>query len=328
MGDSRFTRLGTNPQLWYGDDSYLTLMTVSQSTKNISILGTPYMSRLNEILLKSGIAELSQLYSAEQITQFNSVLGPFFDKKLEEKRSYAHADDLVDLKIWGEIFSSKMMDVLFTIMPDPVLYHAHAYEIAANATRSHIFSDSLSGWHRDPDSAYVDGDATHVSIFIYLTNVGSQDGAFEFVPSCSPKKWLNGHAPFVSVTGVPGYSFAWQRSYYHRASPNAGPVRRRLLKLSIQRNSFPSAHLGNSSFQRVRAELPSGDLRTDLLLGRYQGKQAPQLAVPREPLAAPIVPNSTLNLPSSDVVKAQLRDKARSLKNKLQGQPVTQAAYD
>jgi hypothetical protein len=286
------------------------------------------MLTLNDLLLGSGIAQLPDLYSAEQITHMNTILGPFFAGRADQKRSYAHPDELVDLGLWNDIFSAPLLNALFTIMPDPVLYHAHAYEIAANDSRSHIFSESLLGWHRDPDSAYVEGLASHVSIFIYLTNVGAEDGAFEFVPDCSPKKWLTANAPIISVRGAPGFSFAWARRYYHRASPNRGPVRRRLLKLSIQKNAYLSAHLGNEHFKRVLAAIPVGDPHMDLLLGRYQGKQTPVLEAPHEPVAAPIAPTSQLNLSPTDVLKAQLREKAKATVDKLRGKEIALAAYD
>ena len=67
----------------------------------------------------------------------------------------------------------------------------------------------------------------------------------------------------------------------------------------------------------------------DLLLGRYQGKDAPRLDPVPTPCAAAMPPNSTLSLSSIDLVKAQLREKAGSVKRQLQGKkdPVV-AAYD
>lgn len=286
------------------------------------------MAALRKLLVSSGIAQLPELYTPEQIRSMNAALGPFFEAKIEEKRSYAHASDLLRLGLWDSVFSPAMIDVLFSIMPDPVLYHAHAYEIAANNTKSHIFSESLSGWHRDPDSTFVEGDPSHISLFIYLTHVGPEDGAFEFVPDCPPSAWLGAHDPFISVLGEPGYSFAWHRNYFHRASPNRGSVRRRLIKLSIQRNSFHSAHLSNPYFEEVKGLIPAGNERMDVLLGRYQGKKAPSLPKLAEVACLPINTNQTLDLPVAGILKAQIKLKARLAVDTMRGKKIAQAAYD
>jgi hypothetical protein len=78
--------------------------------------------------------------------------------------------------------------------------------------------------------------------------------------------------------GQAGFSFVWHRSFYHRAAPNRGKQRRRVLKISIQRNQFHSHHLSNDFFATLVAKLPKGDAFTDLLFGRYQGREAPRLS--------------------------------------------------
>src|SRR5215813_10057225 len=201
--------------------------------------------KIREILSNAGICALPGLFSEDEIATINKAVDPLLRSRAEERRAYVHPDEIFDLGLMDLIFTDRMKDLLFSIVPDPVLYHCHVYEIAANSRQSHIFSDSLAGWHRDPDSGYTSGNPTHISLFVYLTNVGDDDGAFEFVPDISPDKWLYNGLPYVAAKGPAGYSFAWHRSYYHRASPNRGPIRRRLLKLSIQPNRFTSVHLEN-----------------------------------------------------------------------------------
>jgi hypothetical protein len=282
-----------------------------------------------DYLSSAGICALPGLYTREEIIAMNAAVNPLLLTRIAERRAYVHPEEMLELGVMQMVFSERMMGTLFSIMPDPVLYHCHIYEIAANDTRSHIFADTLRGWHRDPDSEYVAGDLTHVSIFVYLTEVGPEDGAFEFIPQVPPTKWLRSGADYIRVQGLGGYSFAWHRNYYHRASPNSGPVRRRLVKLSIQRNAYPSVHLTNPHFKELLARIPSGDARMDILLGRYQGKTAPRLDAPPAPVAAPITTNGILNLSSVELGKAQMREKARRIKNKMQnksGQLVV--AYD
>ena len=287
------------------------------------------MSQIGDFLLTDGICALPELYTEDEIAAINEAMNPLMGGRINEKRAYVHPDEMLELGVFDLAFNERMKSLLFSIVPDPVLYHCHVYEIAANDSRSHIFADSLMGWHRDPDSEYVAGDPTHVSIFVYLTNVGMDDGAFEFIPAVPPTKWLQNGTPYIAVRGQAGYSFAWHRRYYHRASPNRGPVRRRLLKLSIQRNAFPSVHLLNPHFQKVLKSVPSGDAQMDLLLGRYQGKETVRLDQVPGPRVVAIPPNETLNLSSVDLVKAQLRERAGSIKRKMQGkkEPVV-AAYD
>ena len=287
------------------------------------------MPPIVDYLLKAGICELPELYTQEEIAAMNAAMDPLLTSRLHEKRAYVHPDEMLELGLMPMVFSERMMNVLFSIMPDPVLYHCHVYEIAANNTSSHIFAETLKGWHRDPDSSYVDGDPTHVSLFVYLRDVGAEDGAFEFVPNVPRTKWLHNGTPYISVRGPKGYSFAWHRNYYHRASPNRGPVRRRLVKLSVQSNEYPSHHLSNEHFSKVIAQTPAGDPRMDLLLGRYQGKKAPQLEPLPWPEVGPIATNSELHLSSVELTKAQLLEKANHLKDSLRNKKEqVVAAYD
>lgn len=286
------------------------------------------MPSVKDYLVGAGICSLPGLYADDDIAAMNSALDPLFAKKAEERRSYAHPEEMFELGLMDKVFNEKMMNLLFSFVPDPVLYHFHAYEIAGNDSRSHIFGGSLQGWHRDPDSEYVAGDPTHVSVFVYLTHVGPDSGAFEFVPDVSPAQWLHNGAPYISVQGPKGYSFAWHRGYFHRASPNRASVRRRLIKLSVQRNSFHSAHLSNPHFTKLLSYVPAGNERMDVLLGRYQGKAAPRFEPLTQPAAAPIATTDVLHLSSVELATAQLRQKASKVKNRLQGKGQVLAAYD
>jgi hypothetical protein len=301
----------------------------TQAKSTFSAVNGELLERVNNLLKTAGICSIPNMYTAQEIAGINAAIEPILASRLEERRAYVHPDELVELGVMNQLFNEQMMNTLFTIMPDPVLYHCHVYEIAANDSRSHIFSDSLLGWHRDDDSFYIEEHPTHVSLFVYLSTVGKNDGAFEFMPDVSPSKWMLNGDKYISVQGEPGYSFAWQRSYYHRASPNRGPVRRRLFKISIQRNSFISLHLGNAHFSKVLTQIPPGNVQWDLLLGRYQGADAPKLPSPVPPAALPIATNNTLSLPTIDLAKVQMREKVQDLKRKIKGntQPVV-AAYD
>jgi hypothetical protein len=252
---------------------------------------SPLAKRLSEV----GILAVDNIYSVVQVNKINAAMNPIFAAKAHEGRSYVRPDEMMRANILYDILSRKMRDLIFSIVPDPVLYHLHAYEIAGNSARSHIFSESLAGWHRDSDSAHFPGNATHVSIFVYLSDVGAEDGPFEFAkhPPDSP---LEAKHPAISVTGEMGTSFIWNRTYYHRAAPNRGSNRRRLIKISVQPNAFHSEHLGNDYFRNVIKDTPPGNTEIDLLLGRYQGRHAPTLKPASQIEFFDMEPNCSINV--------------------------------
>lgn len=260
---------------------------------------------LHHILTKQGIVKFDNVFSPEELSAIKASIDPIFEAKKNQARSYVHPDELVNAGLWQTIFSEKMLSVLFSIMPDPVLYHCHVYEIAGNSTTPHIFGNILTGWHRDPDSEYNPNYPTHISLFIYLTDVGEGDGAFEFIPF--RLRWLKRSTPYISVLGQSGFTFAWNRPFYHRASPNYGRTRRRLLKLSIQRNEFISTHLSNKHFQSVLKLIPPGDAKMDLLLGRYQGKTAPSFALPDALPLEKLKPNKVLEISNKQLSWGQIK---------------------
>jgi Phytanoyl-CoA dioxygenase (PhyH) len=261
-------------------------------------------SPLTRRLAEEGILAVPDIYSVADLAAINTAMDPIFRAKSQEQRSYVRPDEMLDAGIFDRVLSRRMKDLILSVVPDPVLYHFHAYEIAGNSTKSHIFSESLAGWHRDPDSEFFPGDPTHLSVFVYMSDVGEEDGPFQFSPH-QPDSPLRSDSPVLSMTGPAGMSFLWQRSYYHRAAPNRGPRRRRLIKISVQPNCFPSLHLGNEFFSRVRREVPEGDVETDLLLGRYQGRPAPKLSARRQPDYFSLTPRNAINAP--DDVLAEMR---------------------
>lgn len=287
---------------------------------------------IQHILQDEGIIQIENIYSSSELQAIKQAVDPILLSRIQEARAYVTPDEMLNLGVWPIIFSQRMMSVLFSIIPDPVLYHCHIYEIAANNNTPHIFGNELAGWHRDEDSEYHNRKTTHVSIFVYLTDVDAMDGAFEFVPSKKPKRWLKRGTPFISVIGNMGFSFVWNRSFFHRASPNRGSIRRRLLKLSIQGNEFPSVHLKNTHFQRVLASIPEGNPEMDILLGRYQGKKSPLVPDKESLRVAKLTPTDKISIPTSQLYISQLRKffhgSIKHIKNRLRGHKPGGPAYD
>jgi len=185
-------------------------------------------------------------------------------------------------------------------MPDPVIYHLLASEIAGGNSRPHIFGEKAGGWHRDPDSTYIPGDPTHLSLFVYLSKVGPNDGALELAPQ-DPATPLRPDSAVISMTGGAGLSFIWHRSFYYREAPNSGPRRRRVIKISIQRNEFPSANLKQPAYASAFKNLPTGEAGLDLLLGRFQGGPGPSLSPLKQVIPLHLQPITSVGSTTKDI---------------------------
>jgi hypothetical protein len=218
----------------------------------------------------------------------------------------------------------------FDVLDDPVLYHFHVYEIAGRSDKSHIFSDELDGWHRDPDSVREPGDATHVSLFVYLSDVGAESGPFQFLPADPAGRFANG-IPSVSQTGPAGTTFLWNRTFFHRAAPNRSPTRRRLLKISVQNNRFPSRHLAADHFAPAVAARRYASPWHQMLFGAFQGQQVPDLPKPKCDRAIryeAAEPNSAIDVRKLSAMKYAVKHRVNRLL-RLQAKPaMADAAYD
>ena len=70
----------------------------------------------------------------------------------------------------------------------------------------------------------------------------------------------------------------------------------------MQPNAFRSAHLQADYFRNAIRALPAGDPELDLLFGRYQGKQAPQIEPRRALQFSARTPQRTLGIADEVVV--------------------------
>lgn len=267
------------------------------------------MDKLRSQLNALGLVRLDDLFERSELATLNAALDPHFAALAHEPRSYAYSVDLNRLGRLDAVLGERTLKVLFDVMPDPVIYHLHAYEIAARNPSPHIFGHELAGWHRDPDSAWEPAAPTHVSLFVYLTDVAETDGPFEFLPGRPQGRFSNGAAS-VSLTGAAGTSFLWNRAFFHRASPNRGEVRRRLLKISIQKNRYESSHLAAPHLAPVAAAERGRDPHRALLFGAWQGRQAPELDPPAtawDPGYRPVAPNRTAEVDALTRLKSAMK---------------------
>ncbi len=228
-------------------------------------------------LIETGITAIAPLYAPETISGWGATLDHAFEKLRSEDRSYLAADEVLDLGLFDEVFTATLRRLIWELMADAVIYQCHIYEIAANQDRPHIEAHRLDGWHRDAETVtdHDPRDLRFVSLFVYLTDVGDEGGAFDFL--AQPMRWpLIDSKPAVHVTGPAGTSFLWNRSFFHRASPNRSDVRRRVLKISVQPRTRPNCRLGLPQFQAVRDVLRGKDPFLESLFGRIAEAMLPQ----------------------------------------------------
>lgn len=198
------------------------------------------------ILREQSFITLEPIYSEETIALINHRLDAVF-KSQHQARRYADAIDLYNLGLYSSIFTRELLFTLFSVISDPVLYHFHAYEIDGFNSRPHISDKNhLDGWHRDMDCIHdlSNNNIQHVSLFVYLTDVGDVDGAFEICDKplgYFPRLFKTSR--FYKIKGMRGHTFLFNRTAMHRASPNEGSVNRRVLKISFQSKNTPSEPL-------------------------------------------------------------------------------------
>ena len=195
------------------------------------------------------------------VQAWNQQLDPLFAAVDDQARSYVRADQLVETGIFQEVFSEPVRRLIASIQPSALLYHLHGCETAAAQTKPHIHQGHLNGWHKDWETLkhFKEDFPTFISIFILMSPVGDGDGQFEFAPRTS--KALQAGGEVVRLVGGVGTAAIWNRSYYHRAAPNRGPRRRRILKISFQPAGLPNDRIGLDEFKTAWSSLDDPRLR-------------------------------------------------------------------
>ncbi|ALU45845.1 hypothetical protein [Pseudoalteromonas rubra] len=247
--------------------------------KSISLIRTMYKQH--------GLLSLSNMYSKETIDDWNHRLDPLFNERATQKRSYVKADELLALGILEEVMSPKLMNTINLLDPCPIFFHCHCFEIEGNSSQNHIGFDELDGWHRDhsdPNIKSVYG-CRPSSVFIYLSDVPSTNyGSFEIIPDYDSGP-LESDLDCCNITGDKGTTFLWNRDLYHRPNVNSSPVRRRILKLSIQTNGWANSRIHLDEFKNALSALGDDNQALAYLLGSHFDNYQATLTMPHSQTA-------------------------------------------
>jgi Phytanoyl-CoA dioxygenase (PhyH) len=267
---------------------------------------------LPEVLAQEGIADLTGLWPVEQVESWNQRLDSLFAAIEDQPRAVLGPDQLVDVGIFHEMFSEPARRLIASVHPSALLYHCHCYETAGGQSKSHINEERLDGWHRDYDALkdFAKNFPNFISIFILLSPVGDDDGAFEFAPNSADR--IRAGSDIVQLVGPVGTAAIWSRCYYHRAAPNRGPRRRRILKISFQPAGLANELIGTDEFKAAWSKLDDPVLKA-LVDERRVGTSEP-LADSSDPVEARLMPPTSRNgLSGPAVAKERLHMASRKL---------------
>jgi len=201
--------------------------------------------KILELYKKNGFVEFDNLFTENQISKWNSLLDAHYEGKKEK-----HNIDLLELgepgfNIVKEFFNDKIRFISCALIKDPILFYAGSNEIPSEQKVSHVNHNEIEGWHTDTgeELQYLDMRMPYwITFFVYLTNVDNDDGAFE-ISNIVKKKQISHNTECFKMTGKKGKCFLWGNPFYHRASPNIGTNRRRILKIQIQHNYLENSYL-------------------------------------------------------------------------------------
>lgn len=220
--------------------------------------------------IKYGFVELGNIFSKEEIELVNTKASSIIKNKFNKTKTEIIFEELIKSGIADIVLNNKnLRKIILEILPDPILFGFNIYEVDILQNRTHTSDNNIDGWHVDtPQLPFLDrSQPNFVSLMVYLTDVMRfEDGPFE-VTSENNLNNLKHKLPSKKILGVKGTSFIWNNNYAHRASPNTGKIRRRVLKIGFQDNYLQSALY--PKMQYAYKDLLIKDEFTDFIFGKF-----------------------------------------------------------
>lgn len=192
----------------------------------------------------NGFIEFNNIFKDEQIKKWNDILDPYFSGKDEKVRLDLTSIGKNGYDILKEFFNDKVKFIINNLIKDPIIFYAGSIEIPSNSKISHVNHNEIGGWHTDTGEnlQYLDlKKPIWMTFFVYLTDVDQNDGPFEITNKIY-RKDVNHNTKAFSLLGKKGKCFLWGNTFYHRAAPNLGDKRRRILKIQIQHNYLENSY--------------------------------------------------------------------------------------
>ena len=220
--------------------------------------------------IRYGFVELGNIFSKEEIELINTKASLIIKNKFNKTKTEIIFEELIKSGIADIVLNNKnLRKIILEILPDPILFGFNIYEVDILQNRTHTSDNNIDGWHVDtPQLPFLDrSQPNFVSLMVYLTDVMSfEDGSFE-VTSENNLSNLKHKLPSKKILGVKGTSFIWNNNYAHRASPNTGKIRRRVLKIGFQNNYIQNALY--PKMQYAYKDLMKKDEFTDFIFGKF-----------------------------------------------------------
>jgi hypothetical protein len=223
---------------------------------------------LISIYKKNGVIEFDNIFETSLVDKWNKILEPYYAGSRDKV-----SIDLTDLgedglDILKGFFNDKIKFITSKLIKDPIVFYAGSNEIPANTKISHVNHNEIGGWHTDTGEnlQYLDSRKPYwITFFVYLTDVEKNDGPFE-ITNVTRKKDINNNTKTFSIIGKKGKCFLWGNPFYHRAAPNLGNTRRRILKIQVQHNYLQSSY--NDKLKKFHNLLKKEDIYFSYLTGR------------------------------------------------------------
>src|SRR4051812_11895684 len=93
------------------------------------------------ILRNEGMCRLGEVFSPETLDRWNRILDAEFMLNGTGPKIEVRGERLHELGIFQEFFSSSMRRIIWTLMPDAILYDFHVLETIGGQSQPHVMAE-------------------------------------------------------------------------------------------------------------------------------------------------------------------------------------------